>query len=198
MHEPLSNVRPVIFLQFASGTPRTEVWRGLRGASARQADCGKIVIAVSEDVDPENTDAVMWSLAYRSNPVEDVQIEPYRSAGHAPKSGPPVLDPAMLDSTMLMDATLKHPMPPLALPAREYMEQARAIWKELGLPPLTVRPPWHGYSLGDWNENWDIFARNATAGEWEKNGSNTETRRRGGLTPETPVRKIPVGNSEEK
>ena len=33
LHEPLSNVRPVIFLQFAQGAPRTEVWRALHGAS---------------------------------------------------------------------------------------------------------------------------------------------------------------------
>ena len=32
LHEPLTNVRPVIFLQFAQGAPRTEVWRGLHGA----------------------------------------------------------------------------------------------------------------------------------------------------------------------
>ena len=185
MHEPLSNVRPVIFLQFANGAPRTEVWRGLQGAGAKQADCGKIVIAVSEDIDPANTDAVLWSLAYRSNPVEDVHIEPYRSRGHAPKSGSQALD-----STMLIDATLKGVMPPLALPAREHMERAQAIWKELGLPPLSVRPPWHGYSLGDWSDAWDIFARNAVAEEWEKNGADTATRRRGGLTPETPVRSV--------
>jgi 4-hydroxy-3-polyprenylbenzoate decarboxylase len=192
MHEPLSNVRPVIFLQFTNGTPRAEVWRGLQGAATRQADCGKIVIAVSEDIDPANTDAVMWSLAYRSNPVEDVHVEPYRSTGHAPKSGPPALD-----STMLIDATLKYPMPPLALPAREYMERARVLWKELGLPALTIRPPWHGYSLGDWNENWDVFARNAVAGEWEKNGLNTVARRRGGLTPETPVRNVEGGTKPQ-
>jgi 4-hydroxy-3-polyprenylbenzoate decarboxylase len=185
MHEPLSNVRPVIFLQFANGTPQTEVWRGMQGAAAKQADCGKIVIAVSEDIDPTNTDAVLWSLAYRSNPAEDVHIEPYRSRGHSPKSGPQALD-----STMLIDATLKHPMSPLALPAREYMERAQAIWKELGLPALTIRQPWYGYSLGDWNETWDQFARNAVAGEWEKNGANTVARRRGGLTPETPVRNV--------
>jgi len=185
MHEPLSNVRPVIFLQFANGTPRTEIWRGMQGASAKQAYCGKIVIAVSEDIDPTNTDAVLWSLAYRSNPREDVHIEPNRSRGHAPKSGP-----QELDSTMLIDATLKHPMSPLALPAREYMERAQAIWKELGLPALTIRRPWHGYSLGDWNESWEQFARNAISGEWEKNGANTETRRRGGLTQETPVRNV--------
>jgi len=185
MHEPLSNVRPIIFLQFANDAPRTEVWRGLQGASAKQADCGKIVIAVSEDIDPSNTDAVLWSLAYRSNPAEDVHIEPYRSRGHAPKSGSQALD-----STMLIDATLKGPMPPLALPAREYMERAQAIWKELGLPQLSVRPPWHGYSLGDWSDAWDIFARNAVTGEWAENGANTVTRRRSGLTPETPVRNV--------
>jgi UbiD family decarboxylase len=185
MHEPLSNVRPVIFLQFAAGEPRTEVWRGLQGASTWRADCGKVVIAVSEDIDPNNADAVIWSLAYRSNPVEDVHVEPYRSTGHSPKSRAQALD-----STMLLDATLKHPMAPLALPALEFMERTRAIWQELGLPAITVRLPWHGYSLGDWNAAWDLFARNAVAGEWEKNGENTFARRRGGLTPETPVRSV--------
>jgi hypothetical protein len=37
MHEPLSNLRPIIFVQFANGTPRKEVWRGLQRAAARQA-----------------------------------------------------------------------------------------------------------------------------------------------------------------
>src|SRR5215469_5888465 len=67
LHEPLSNVRPVVFLQFAPGAPRTEVWRAMQGAAALRADCGKIVIAVSDDVDPTNTDAVFWSLAYRAD-----------------------------------------------------------------------------------------------------------------------------------
>ena len=88
MHEPLSNLRKVIFVQYAQGTPRTEVWRGLHGAATLLADCGKICIAVSEDIDPTNADAVFWSLAYRYNPVEDVHIAPHRSAGHGPKSGP--------------------------------------------------------------------------------------------------------------
>ena len=87
MHEPLTNLRKVIFVQFAQGTARTEIWRGLRGAATLRADCGKMCIAVSEDIDPTNTDAVFWSLAYRSDPGVDVQIAPYRSAGHGPKSG---------------------------------------------------------------------------------------------------------------
>src|SRR5437588_6295620 len=68
MHEPLSNLRKIIFVQYAHGTPRTEVWRGLHGAATLLADCGKICIAVSEDIEATNTDAVFWSLAYRSNP----------------------------------------------------------------------------------------------------------------------------------
>jgi hypothetical protein len=124
-------------------------------------------------------------VAYRSNPVEDVQILPYRSAGHGPKSGD-----AGDDSTLLIDATLKHAMPPLALPAQPFMQRARQIWEELGLPRLTPQPPWHGYDLGDWNAGWQEFADNAVKGEWAKNGENTFARRRGGLTPETPVRNV--------
>jgi len=185
LHEPLSNVRPVIFLKFAQGTPRTEVWRALHGAATLRADCGKICIAVSDDIDPTNTDAVLWSLAYRSNPAEDVHIAPHRSSGHGPKSGRRVSD-----ATMLVDATLKQTFPPLALPARDYMLRARTIWEELGLPALAPRPPWHGYSLGDWDAAWDEYASRAVAGQWETSGENTFTRRRPGLTPETPVREV--------
>ena len=153
MHEPLSNLRPVIFVQFSNDTPKSEIWRGLQGTASLLADCGKFVIAVSEDIEPEHTDAVIWSLAYRCNPIDDVHIEPYRSAGHSPKSGP-----SHSDSTMLIDATLKYPMAPLALPAREYMQRAQTLWQALGLPALTPRSPWHGYSLGDWNAIWETFA----------------------------------------
>jgi 4-hydroxy-3-polyprenylbenzoate decarboxylase len=185
LHEPLTNLRPVIFLQFAPGAPRTEVWRGLHGAATLRADCGKIVIAVSDDIDPTNVNAVLWSIAYRSNPGEDVHIAPYRSVGHGPKSSR-----HSTDSTLLVDATLKHVMAPLALPAREFMEHARAIWDELGLPAITPQVPWHGYTLGDWDAAWDVFAQRAVAGAWAETGMETFARRRGGLTPETPVREV--------
>jgi UbiD family decarboxylase len=185
MHEPLTNLRKVLFVQFAPGVPRTEVWRALHGAASLQADIGKYVIAVSEDIDPENPNAVFWSLAYRANPVDDVQIVPYRAAGHGPKSGP-----RGEESTMLIDATLKDIAPPLALPKREYMEGARKIWDELGLPALTPQPPWHGYSLGDWDAAWDVYASRAVSGQWEETGKETFARRRGGLTPETPVKSV--------
>ncbi len=184
MHEPFTNLRKVIFLQFARGTPRTEVWRGLQGASSLRADCGKICIAVSEDIDPANADAIFWSLAYRSDPGIDVTIMPYRSAGHGPKSG------KREDSTILIDATLKGDMPPLALPRKEFMDRALTLWRELNLPPITPQAPWHGYSLGDWDEHYDIYARRAVEGRWAESGSETIKRRRGGLAPETPARSV--------
>ena len=193
MHETLSNLRPLLFLQFAHGATRTEVWRALQAASSRIADCGKIVIAVSEDVDPNNANAVFWSMAYRSNPIEDLQVLPFRAPDHGPSSdsdsGKPN-DPRTANSTLLIDATLKHVMPPIALPAKAYMEHARELWNKLKLPPISFQSPWHGYQLGDWRDSWEEFAQNAVAGKWEINGANTFARQRGGMKPETPVRSL--------
>src|SRR5688572_29652645 len=185
MHEPLTNLRPVMFVQFARGTPRTEVWRGLTGATSLRPECGKIVIAVSEDIDPESPDAIFWSLAYRSNPIEDVRITPYRAGVQGSQYGP-----GKSESTMLIDATQKYPMAPLALPTKAFMEKARGIWEELKLPALTPKSPWHGYTLGDWTDVWENFARRATQGDWEQNGIDTLARQRPGLKPETPVGKV--------
>jgi UbiD family decarboxylase len=185
MHEPLTNLRKVIFLQFERGTPKTEVWRGMQGAATLQAQCGKLVIAVSEDISPDNADAIFWSLAYRSNFTEDVLITPYRSSGHGPKSGR-----AATEGTLMIDATLKHDMPPLALPAEEFMVRAKQIWQELDLPRITPQAPWHGYQLGDWAEEWTEFANAAVAGNWRQSGKSTYERRHGNLIPETPVRTV--------
>jgi UbiD family decarboxylase len=184
MHEALSNLRKILFVQFAPGVPRTEIWRALHGAAILQADIGKYVIGISEDIDPDNLDAVFWSLAYRANPIDDVFIAPYRSAGHGPKGEDGD------ESTMLIDATQKTPDPPLSLPKREFMERALKIWHELNLPPITPRQPWHGYSLGDWDSVWDSFAERAVAGKWEQTGKESLARRRAGLTPETPVKSV--------
>jgi UbiD family decarboxylase len=185
MHERLTNLRPVIFLQIAHGTPRTEVWRALQGAATLMSNCGKIVVAVSDDIDPASVDAVLWSLAYRSNPIEDVQLVPYRGGVQGAQYGPD-----QSDSSMLIDATRKRPMAPLALPTREHMEHAKALWERLGLHPLTVTSPWHGYQLGDWIERWETFARRATAGDWELSGRETLARQRPGVMPETSVRTV--------
>lgn len=185
MHEPLTNIRKVIFLQFDRSAPKTEIWRGMQGAASLQAQCGKIVIAVSEDIDPNNADAIFWSLAYRASVTEDLVVTPNRSAGHGPKSGK-----GGTDGTLMIDATLKSDMPPLALPREPYMVRAREIWESLQLPRLTPQPPWHGYELGDWDDSWTTFADRAVTGDWEANGLDTFERRRDGFKPETPVKSV--------
>jgi UbiD family decarboxylase len=185
MHEPLTNLRPVIFVQYAAGTPRTEVWRGLHGAGTLNAIAGKILIAVSDDIDPNNLDAVMWAIAYRCNPIEDVHISPF----HGGVQGAQYSNRG-LGSKLLIDATMKGPMPPLALPKKEFMQRAEALWAEIGLPPITLKAPWHGYPLGDWMDRWDTWAERAVSGAWEETGKETLARQRTGLNPETPARKV--------
>jgi 4-hydroxy-3-polyprenylbenzoate decarboxylase len=186
LHEPLTNLRKFVILQFARGTPRSEIWRGLQGALTLQAVIGKFVIAVDEDIDPNNADAVFWAMAYRCNPIRDTHVVPYREPGHGPRTG----DKPAPDSAMLIDATMKEPMPPLALPKRPYMENARALWERLGLPALAPEMPWFGYSLGDWTEEWDNNAAEATRGEWMNRSESYRQRRRRGITPNTPSRAV--------
>ncbi len=186
MHEPLTNIRKVLMIQFERGVPRTEIWRALTGAAMLQSAVGKYVIAVNEDIDPDNGDAVFWALAHRANPALDVQILPHRTPGHGPKSERGSGE----DATMLIDATLKEDMPPLALPKRRFMEEAKEIWEELGLPTLTPQEPWHGYSLGDWSDGWDEAAARAVSGDYLENGRRSDQKKRAGLKPETHIRAV--------
>ncbi len=185
LHEPLTNLRKLVILQFATGTPRPEIWRGLNATLTLQAIVGKFIVAVDEDIDPENADAVFWAMSYRCNPVKDTHVVPYREPGHGPRSatGEP-------DSAMLIDATMKGAMPPLALPKREYMEHAKALWERLGLPPLRPESPWFGYSLGDWDETFDATAEAAAHGLAMERGDSYRQRRRKGIAPNTPTRNI--------
>ncbi len=182
LHEPLTNLRRVVLVQFERGVPKTEIWRALYGTMSLQPAVGKYVIAINEDIDPDNGDAVFWALGYRANPDQDVQILKHRARGHGP-----VLKGVESDSTMLIDATLKADMPPVALPKREFMEDARRLWNELGLPELKPESPWHGYSLGEWSDEWDMMAKRATDGEYLRNGERTWQMRRRLPDPQTPL-----------
>jgi 4-hydroxy-3-polyprenylbenzoate decarboxylase len=83
---------------------------------------------------------------------------------------------------------MKHPMPPLALPKREYMEGAKALWERLGLPPLQPESPWFGYSLGDWSDEWDRNAEQAARGGWMERDADYARRRNADAEPNSPVR----------
>jgi UbiD family decarboxylase len=183
MHEPLTNLRKVVVLILDRNMPRTEVWRALYGAAAWNRAAGKYIIAVNDDIDPDNADALLWAMSYRANPALDLQVLPHRDQGHGPRSQRNNGE----DASVLIDATLKEDFPPISLPKREYMERAREIWQELGLPPLKPEAPWFGYSLGDWPEELEQAAQLAVKGEYFQTGEKLVKRRRKDVTMNTEV-----------
>lgn len=184
-HSPLTGNRKIVFVILRRGAPSTEVWRALYGAATLQRSSGKVIIALNDDIDPENLDSVLWAIAFRSKPHLDVQILPHQDEGHGPRDivrGP-------VDSALLIDATLKHDFPPVSLPRREFMERARTIWEdELHLPPLTPETPWYGYSLGAWPEELEVEAQRAVRSEYWVTGEEHLRRRRSDVPMNTEVR----------
>ena len=183
LHERMTALRRIAIVTMQRGAPRTEVWRALYGVSAFRADCGKLCVAVNDDIDPDNSDALLWAIAFRMNPAKDLQVLPYRSPGHGPEREHEAHDED--DATLLIDATMKQELPPLALPKREYMERAKGLWDKLGLPKLRPQPPWFGAPVGDWIPEWDTAAERAATGRYMENGRVSEQLRRGGIQPET-------------
>ena len=183
MHEPLTSLYAVIGIQFARGAPETEIWRALNGASALHRFAGKWIIAVDEDIDPQNADALLWAMSYRCQPQHDLLVVPHKHPGHGPRGPRDNGETA----AVLINATLKGTYAPVALPKREFMERARAIWERLGLPPLKPESPWHGYDLGYWPDELERQARMAAASDYFGLGRETGNQRRGDVAMNTPV-----------
>ncbi|MDB5762531.1 MAG: ubiD 1 [Herminiimonas sp.] len=186
MHEPLTNLRKVLVVVVDRKTPPTEVWRALYGAASLLRSGGKLVIAVNDDIDPDNADALLWAMSYRANFALDLQILNNRDPGHGPRS------PRNngVDAALLVDATLKDDFPPIALPKKEYMENAKAIWEELGLPKLKPEAPWHGYSLGDWSPRNEEMAQRAVRSDYFITGEEIAKQRRNDVAMNTEIQHI--------
>jgi len=110
---------------------------------------------------------------------------------------PRIVDDAVCHEVVIEGAALRgegHGLDRLPIPIstpgfeKEYMERAKAIWEELGLPRLRPQPPWFGYSLGDWLPQWDEAAKRAVDGRYLENGRISEGQRRKGIKPETKFR----------
>jgi len=183
MHEPLTNLRKVLVVVVDRKTPATEVWRALYGAASLLRSGGKLVIAVNDDIDPDNADALLWAMSYRANFALDLQILKNRDPGHGPRS------PRNngVDASLLIDATLKDDFPPIALPKKEIMENAKAIWEELSLPKLKPEAPWHGYSLGDWSPRNEEMAQRAVRGDYFITGEEIAKQRRNDVAMNTEI-----------
>src|SRR5690606_11502051 len=134
----------------------------LYGAATLLRAGGKFVIAVNDDIDPSNADALFWAMAYRCNPILDMQVLPHRDQGHGPRSKRNNGE----DGSVLYDATLKDSFTPISLPKREFTESSAKIWDELGLPALKPQEPWSGYSPGEWDDEYDEAAEMATRSEY--------------------------------
>jgi UbiD family decarboxylase len=184
-HAVLTGMQKVLVIQFEKNTPTTEIWRALYGAASfRRAD-GKWIIAVDTDIDGTSGDAILWALAFRCKPHRDMQILPHKDEGHGPRG-----KTDNEDSAVLINAVLRETFSPIAMPKREYMENARKIWEELGLPRLTPVMPWYGYDLGEWNEHLEHQAQLAVRGDYWETGKWAAERRRSDVGMNTEVRTL--------
>jgi UbiD family decarboxylase len=171
----------VIAVQLEEPTPG-QAWQALYAVAGYEPSLGKLVIAVDADVDPEDCDAVLWALSYRTQPARDVLVLPGRLPRLDPSIDPSVDGEGAAASTLLVDATRGRPYPPTSLPARPYMERALELWRELGLPALSLREPWHGQDLGRWSEENRREAGLAVVGRYLETGARPPAARREGDT----------------
>lgn len=179
-------------IRMAKTTP-AEVWRALEAMPQNFPDFSKVVIAVDEDINPWDVGLVTWALTYRAQPHRDYRIIKTHnpntwgdySVEPPPESGlqrsawmDPVQESLPESSSVLIDATIKWPFPPISLPKKEYMDHALKLWKEMGMPELNkLREPWYGYSLGYWTKENEEQADLALRGEHYKTGEEQARRR---------------------
>ena len=184
--EPLVNLRPYVVLRMKKRDDQ-DPWAAMDALLDYGDRVGKLVIAVDEDINPHDPIAVTWAITHRSQPSRDIKVVGNRPFGATP-IGMVATHPSSRyensESSLLIDATRKADFPPLSLPKKEYMERARAIWEELGLPKLEPQEPWHGYLLGLWPEELDEEARLAAQGDSDKVGEKLRGTR------------VPVGEGE--
>ena len=173
LHES-SGSRKYVVIRMRKTNP-AQPWQALQAAVALDPSHGKILVTVDEDIDPEDADSVNWAISFRMQPHRDIKITTHKFAGLDPSAAPPGSPVAEARfpspsgcSAIMIDATRKWPYPPVALPAKQYMEAAKEKWEKLGLPPLQPKMPWYGYSLGYWSDEDRENAEAAVRGEHDK------------------------------
>lgn len=159
-------------IQVPEGTPQDTVWEILE--AAKNATYFKYCIALDEDGDLRSLDYLLWALCFSSRPMRDIRIVPGGGGGNLDPSiapagsgrGKGTFTDGLNDATALINATRKFAYPPVALPERSYMEHARKLWQEAGLPPVNLRQPWHGYTLGFWPAELERYAADLVLGKY--------------------------------
>jgi len=110
-------------------------------AAAAQCPAGayftKWIVAVDDDVDPADINQVLWALATRCNPADDIDMQRRTwSTGLDPSQPPAELRP--YGSKALIDACKPHrflkEFAPRTMVRRSTHDRVAARWEELGLP----------------------------------------------------------------
>jgi 4-hydroxy-3-polyprenylbenzoate decarboxylase len=182
-----------------SKTESTDKWRTLEAVGNFFAP-SKIIVAVDEDVNPWDIEAVSQAMSRRMMPhrdcrivktnisIADISLEPIGdlkenfiplsstiSTLEKPTESYP--EKQIEASRLLIDTTIKWPYPPVSLPKKEFMDGALRLWQKEGLPELKLKEPWWGYSLGFWGSEDDENAILATKGEYYRTGDLYEQKR---------------------
>lgn len=160
---------------------RINTWQVLQ-AAASHWEAGKYFILVDYDINPRDLAVLIWALQWRVQPERDIQVQRGRRVGLDPSFGPTGSSAYQMDQPgtprdyykVLIDATMKGPYPPVALPARDYMERAVEMWKQRpDLPEPRLREPWYGYTLGYWSEEDVMLADLIAKGDYKAVGRIT-------------------------
>lgn len=99
---------------------------------------GKVTIVVDDDIDIRNPFQVEWALSFRMQPADDIHIfDGTEALTLDPSQAPPDADPhdpgRRRSSKVGIDATRKHPFPPLAVPPEEHLQKVDGRWDKYGI-----------------------------------------------------------------
>jgi UbiD family decarboxylase len=151
----------------------SQPWQALHAAVALDPTIGKMIVAVDDDIDPNDADMVNWAMAYRMRPHLDTHIVTHKASILDPSSAPPEAHvdeqrfPSPVGtSAILIDATRKWDYPPTSLPRKQFMDKAIELWEAEGLPKLNLKKPWYGQELGYWTDEARRDAEMAVQGRY--------------------------------
>jgi len=160
--------------------PEDEVWQILEAVDKFRPET-KTIIAVDEDINPDDPEMVIFALSHRFQPHRDARIVSRPAHGVSDCSLAPMevleelreaRNPVLPErSLLLINATKNWPYPPTSLPTREHMEKAIELWRSEGLPELQLREPVWGRIEGYWDEEDKRNALRALKGEHYQTGA---------------------------